>query len=718
MSSSRSQPLLGDTDSSATSFAPLKDDDKPADEQLTSTGITHRRRNILIGGLIAAAVLALIVMLALYFLLERKEPPFVATPYSEPAVPDFQCANGTSPITCLRELYLPHYNLDAYVVPSTDAHNSEYVAECDKRRQFLTSFSGSAGTAVVVTMPGVKNHLFTDSRYYIQADMQLNLTEWDWNRPTYAPATNSLVGWLNATVPRHAFVGIDPTLISAAQFRQQAAVLALNNITLVAVQQNLVDLIWKGRPAAPATPIMRLGMEQTGEEMSSKLRRIRSAMAAQRAGVLVLSALDAIAWTTNMRAGDISYNPYFVSYLVVTPDAATLYVSANRTGTAADVWTYLAANNVTVRPYHTFVEDLPAMDARLSASSSRVWMSSATQAVYGGFAGANVYEAASPVDYMKSRKNAVEQRCMRDAHIKDSAAFVRTWDWLERALAAGATDLTECSVADKIEAFRREYRGFVELSYETIAGSGANGAIVHYDPAGICSSVNSSAVLLVDSGGQWLNGTTDTTRTVHFGAPSHFERTAYTLVLMGHIDQILNVWPNGTSPTDWSARQPLLRAGLTYGHGTSHGVGDLLGVHESIGGPVVGGVVTSVEPGFYHVVSDSPLNRTVPGYDRGFGIRIETDCVVVPHAAPYSATPYWTYEPIVFAPISTNMLRAELMSDVQLSWLNWYHERCREHVSPLVDGTALQWLIDNTRPVNKSTEESRTVEQWMMKEEL
>ena len=544
--------------------------------------------------------------------------------------------------------------------------------------------------------------------------MQLNLTEWSWNRPDDVPATQWQ--WINSTVPRHSYVGIDPTLISASTFRMQAAMLALNNITLVAVRQNLVDLIWTNRPPAPATRIMHLPIVHTGEEMSSKLHRIRAAMEAQRAGALVLSALDSIAWVTNMRGNDIAYNPYFFSYLVITPHNATLYVNTNRTGTSTDVWTYLAANNVTVHPYHLFVEHLPTLNEQLTPMR-RVWMSSATQAVYGGFAAANVYEATSPVDYMKARKNPTEQACMRNAHLKDSAVFVRAWDWLEQQLASGATDITECTVADKFEALRHEYDGFVELSYETIAGSGANGAIVHYDPTGICSSVNSSAVLLVDSGGQYWNGTTDTTRTVHFGTPTRFERTAFTLVLAGHIDQIMNVWVNGTSPTDWSARQPLLRSGLTYGHGTSHGVGDFLGVHESIGGPMVGGIVTSVEPGFYHVVSDSPLNKTEPGYSTGFGIRIETDCLVVQHHAPYALnTVYWTYAPIVWVPISTNMLRVELMTDRQVEWLNWYHDWCRLLVAPLVSGSALQWLMDNTQHINKTS--SSNVSEWTMKKEL
>ena len=209
-------------------------------------------------------------------------------------------------------------------------------------------------------------------------------------------------------------------------------------------------------------------------------------------------------------------------------------------------------------------------------------------------------------------------------------------------------------------------------------------------------------MLLLDSGGQYYNGTTDTTRTVHFGTPSMFEKTAFTLVLMGHIDQIMNVWANGTSPTDWSARQWLLRAGLTYGHGTSHGVGDFLGVHEDIGGPQVGGIVTSVEPGFYHVPGNSPLNLTCPGYDRGFGIRIETDCIITQHTAHFApTTAYWTYDPIVFVPLQTSLMRAELMSDQHVAWVNRYHRRCREVVAPLVSGSALQWLVNATQPISK-----------------
>ena len=714
MSSTRSQPLLGDTsDASSSSFSSLREDGKLVDAH-TSTAVSRRRRNFLIACLIVTSILALTVVLSLYFLLARREPEHIDPPYVEPAIPDLTCPNATSPAMCLRDLYLPYYNLAAYIIPSTDAHSSEYVAECDKRRQFISGFTGSAGTAIVVAVPGVLSRVFTDSRYYLQADQQLNASEWDWNRPTYAPA--SQLQWINATIPRHSYVGIDPTLIPASSFQSQAAILALSNITLVAVHQNLVDLVWKNRPAAPATPLMRLAFEYTGEETGSKLQRIRAAMAQQRAGALILSALDSIAWMTNLRADDIAYNPMFFSYLLVTLSNATLFVNSDRNGTQPAVWEYLASNNVAVRPYHTFIQHLPLLDAELTPTK-RVWMTRPTQAVYGGFSAANVYDVASPVDYMKARKNAVEQQAMRNAHLKESAVFVRTWDWLEQRLAAGATDITECTVADKFFEFRQKYAGFLELSYETIAGSGTNGAFPHYDPTGICSSVNSSAVLLVDSGGQWLNGTTDTTRTVHFGTPTQFEKTTFTLVLMGHIDLINNVWSNGSSPTDWSARQPLLRAGLSYGHGTSHGVGDLLSVHETIGGPVVGGVVTSVEPAYYHVASDNPLNKTVPGYDKGFGIRIETDCVVVPHRAWYAPNnAYWTYEPIAFVPISTNMLRLEMMSDFQIDWLNWYHQRCRELVSPLVDGSARQWLIDNTQPVNKTS--TQTGSGWMMREEL
>ena len=710
MPSSRSQPLLGDTsDSAASSFVALKEDDKPVDRQ-TSAAVGRHRRNVLIGCLLVSATVALTVVLSLYFLLARREPEHLDPPYTEPALPEFTCPNSTSAASCLRELYLPHYRLAAYIVPTTDAHGSEYVAERDKRRQYISNFTGSSGTAIIVNVPDVLNRLFTDSRYYVQADMQLNRSEWTWNRPG---SDNQLL-WLNATVPRHSYVGIDPTLVSAASFRQHAAILALNNISLVAVRQNLVDLVWKTRPAPPATPIMQLGIEYTGEEMSSKLRRLRAAMSQQRAGALVLSALDSIAWTTNLRARDISYNPYFFSYLVLTLTNATLYVNTTRSGTSPSVWEYLAANNVTVRPYHSFVGELPAMDAALT-STTRVWMSDATQAVYSAFTAANVYEADSPVDYMKARKNAVEQQAMRSANLHDSVVFVRLWDWLQQQLASGATDITECIVADKIDSFRREIPGFVELAYATQAASGANAAMVHYNAVGTCASVNSSAVLLVDSGGQYLNGTTDTTRTVHFGTPSLFEQIAFTLVLMGHIDQLMNVWANGSSPTDWSARQPLLRHGLTYGHGTSHGVGDFLSVHEDIGGPMVGGVVTSVEPGFYHVAnSSSPLNRIVPGYSQSFGVRIETDCLIVQHKAQFAPdSSYWTYAPLAFVPIQTSLLRVEIMSDMQVKWLNWYHEQCLRSVSPLVDGSALQWLVDNTQPINKTTSVME-LDEWEM----
>jgi Xaa-Pro aminopeptidase len=338
-------------------------------------------------------------------------------------------------------------------------------------------------------------------------------------------------------------------------------------------------------------------------------------------------------------------------------------------------------------------------------SNHRLWLSYQTS-----YAIASVLEESytrtsnSPVSYMKAVKNEVEIAAMRRAHLKDSAAFVCFFDWLERQLSSGQA-VDECSAAAKIEEIRRSFPDFVELSYPTIAGSGPNGAIIHYEPTPpTCAAVTTEQMFLVDSGGQWLDGTTDTTRTVHLGNASLFERHTFTRVLQGAVEQMQQHWPFPSTPSDFLARQPLLRDGLSYGHGTSHGVGEMLFVHEDINGPWVGGVVTSVEPGFYHIASnDSARNALYPGYDRGFGGRIETDCLVVRLPTPLSDREFWTFEPLAFVPIQASLMRTSIMTDLQIQWLNEYHKQCREKVGPWLQDrdSAMQWLVRNTQPIVK-----------------
>ncbi|PHT63186.1 hypothetical protein T459_32995 [Capsicum annuum] len=626
-------------------------------------------------------------------------------------------------LRALREIFTrPGVNIDAYIIPSQDAHQSEFIAECYMRRVYISGFTGSAGTAVVTKN---KAALWTDGRYFLQAEKQLN-SSWDLMRAgNMGVPTPSQ--WLNTVLEPGCRIGIDPFLFSSDAAKEFKEDISKGNHELVLLYDfNLVDEIWKeSRPKPPKEPIRLHDLKYAGVDVSSKLSCLRSELRNAGASAIVISMLDEIAWLLNLRGNDVQHSPVMYAYLVVEIDGAKLFV--DDTKVTPEVMEHLTNAGIELRAYESILSEIES----LAAKGANLWLdtSSVNAAI------ANAYEAAcykypwnsatksrkkrtanldsngqsggpcavyrsSPVALSKAVKNDSELEGMRNCHLRDAAALAQFWAWLEDEIQRGAV-LTEVEVADKLLEFRSHQDGFLDTSFDTISGSGANGAIIHYKPeSDSCSTVDGKKLFLLDSGGQYIDGTTDITRTVHFGEPSARERECFTRVLQGHIALDQAVFPENTPGfvLDAFARSSLWKVGLDYRHGTGHGVGAALNVHEGphsisfrFGNltPLLPGMIVSNEPGYYE--------------DHNFGIRIENLLYVKEEDTPnrFGGIGYLGFEKLTFVPIQTKLVDISLLSVVEVEWLNSYHLQVWEKVQPLVDGSARQWLWNNTRPLTK-----------------
>lgn len=456
------------------------------------------------------------------------------------------------------------------VVPSEDSHSSEYIAPCDARREYITGFTGSAGCAVITHE---KAALATDGRYFNQASKQLDdnwllLKQGLQDVPTWQE-------WSAEQSEGGKVVGVDPRVISAPEARKLSEkIKKRGGQDLMAIEENLVDLIWgSDRPALPAEPVKLLAQHFAGKDVKTKLEELRKELDKKKSSGFIVSMLDEVAWLFNMRGNDIPYNPVFFSYASVTPTSATLYVNSSKL--SSECQTYLQENGVSVRPYDKIFDDsqmlgesLPSPDAEGQAeakikkflvSTKTSW---ALKRALGGEA--KVEEIRSPVGDAKAVKNETELEGMRACHVRDGAALTEYFAWLEHRLTVEKTPIDEVEAADKLEELRSTKKHFVGLSFDTISSTGANAAVIHYSPErGNCSVIDPTAVYLCDSGAQYFDGTTDTTRTLHFGEPTEMERKAYTLVLKGNIALDVAVFPKGTTgfALDTLARQFLWVSG-------------------------------------------------------------------------------------------------------------------------------------------------------------
>jgi Xaa-Pro aminopeptidase len=575
--------------------------------------------------------------------------------------------------------------LAAYVVPAADPHQSEYVPAAWQRRAWLTGFTGSAGTAVVTRDAAL---VWTDSRYWLQAEQELAGGDWTLMRlgrlDVAAPAD-----WLAQAIPSGQTVGVDPQLFSIAGWREWSGKLERAGVKLVAVADNLVDAARDSAPPLPREPMLALGVEFAGRSHADKLATLRAALEKAGCDAHVVTALDSIAWLYNVRGNDIECNPLAISYAVVTRDRAELYVDHSKVGEA--VAAHLGPQ-VEVLPYERFGERLDA----LARERGRVWVDPNTTSRWvaerlapsGG--GAFLYEEDSPILLAKAVKNEVELAGLRACHVRDGAALCRFLCWLERELARGAA-LDEVQAAERLEAFRAEGEHFRGISFPSISAWGPNGAIVHYRPLpGKCATIRPESLYLIDSGAQYFDGTTDVTRTVALGPISAEMRERFTRVLRGQIAVATARFPSGTTgaPLDALARRPLWDAGLDFGHGTGHGVGHFLCVHEGPQGLAPRSTKTALAPGM--IVSNEP------GYYRAghYGIRLENLVEVVAAGEGADGQPFLGLRDLTVVPLDTRCVERSLLGDAECAWLNAYHARVRAEVAPLLRTDAERaWLV-------------------------
>ncbi|EIW74358.1 Creatinase aminopeptidase [Coniophora puteana RWD-64-598 SS2] len=600
--------------------------------------------------------------------------------------------NTTDRLAGLRDLMKkPEHNLKAVVVTSEDQHFSEYIAACDERRAWISGFNGSAGCAIVTLD---KAFLFTDGRYFLQAEQQLD------RHGMGMPDVPTWQDFLWKNLEQGTRIGIDPTLISAKDAETLKTSLTPRASELVSLEKNLVDVVWGSeRPARPQNKIFPLPDNYTGESLPDKLARLREELTKKNAKAMVINMLDEVAWLFNLRGADIDYNPVFFAYAVVTHDSATLFV--NKDQFDSEVEAHLGSN-VEIRPYDSFFDYLKTLPGTLSLAkeSPIILGTKVSLAVAEAIGHDNVSIIASPVELMKAVKNSTEVEGFRNCHIRDGAALTRYFAWLEDQLNKGAV-LNESQAADQLEAFRKEQDKFVGLSFPTISSTGPNAAIIHYQPTpDDCAVIKKDQIYLCDSGAQFRDGTTDVTRTWHFGTPTDEEKRAFTRVLQGHIAIDTAIFPINTTGyvIDSFARRPLWQDGLDYRHGTGHGVGHFLNVHEGPHGigtriaynntPLKPGMIVSNEPGYYA--------------DGSFGIRIENIVVVQEAQTRYKfGNGYLKFEHVTMCPMQKTLIDLTLLTSEEKGWLNAYHAEILEKVSPLIqnDLLALEWLKRECSPL-------------------
>ena len=587
-------------------------------------------------------------------------------------------------LSALREV-MQREHLAAFIFPSTDPHNGEYVPDHWKGREWISGFNGSAGTAVV-TMDSAA--LWTDSRYFLAAEEQLKGTEFQLMK-LKIPGTPTIPQWLGEQLrgASSTEVGVDGMVNSFASV--EALIGELRNQGGLTVRTNFDPLaqIWTDRPPIPTGKVAIHPLKYAGEDVPSKLQRIRKALRGQHADGMLVSALDDIAWVLNLRGTDVHCTPLFVSYLLISTTSTTLYI--NKEKLTPEVTAYLKSNGIAVDDYANVAKGLKdyfEYNILLDPQETSYTLFKTVKCQ-------EVIRMKSPIPAMKAIKNETEIVGFRNAMLKDGIALVKFLKWLQPAVEAGGQ--TEMSLDEKLTALRAEQDGFRGLSFDTIAGYEHHGAIIHYEATPETDiPVEPKGVILIDSGAQYDDGTTDVTRTIALGPVTEEQRHIYTLVLKGHIQLELCKFPIGAAGTqmDILARMAMWREGLNYLHGTGHGVGQYLSVHEGphqfrmewMPAPFLPGMTVTDEPGIY-----------LPGK---FGVRIENTLLIVPYIKTEFGE-FLQFESLTLCPIDTSLIDLDMMLPEEIDWLNNYHDMVYEKLSPYLTEDEKEWLREATKAV-------------------
>ena len=576
--------------------------------------------------------------------------------------------------------------VDGYIIPSSDPHMTEYLADCYQSRSWFSGFNGSAGTLAVSRKEA---GLWTDGRYFIQAERQLAGSDIQLMRMAQKE-TPEIPQWLAQQLPEGGVMGLDGMVTSTALVKSLEKALSKKGITLKDI--DFVAPIWgQERPAVPATKAWIQDVKYAGKTPAEKLTLLREALAEQEADSVLVTRLDSVAWLLNLRADDIAYNPFALAYCLVTPESATLFITTCRMPKEAA--SYLREQGVAVREYSQVV------DAVKEISSPSVFLyepAGLNYTLYNAMEqnpAITLLDGDDPVQLLKGVKNPVEIENIKTAHARDGAAMVRFAMELEEKMAAGEP-LTECDIPDMLRRLRGEQPENLGESFDTIAAYGENAAMMHYHPVPeACASLQPKGFLLVDSGGQYYGGTTDITRTYALGTPTLEEKEAYTLVLKSHIDLAMAVFLEGVTGgnLDILARSPMWKRGLDYRCGTGHGVGFLGGVHE---GPQSLRVTNNVPFRAGMTITDEPGI-----YEEGqIGVRTENELL----CKEWGVTEYGRYlcfEPITYCPIDQKAILPEMLSPEELAWLNDYHALVLKTLTPLLNFHEQEWLKKACAPI-------------------